>query len=43
VSVIQSAPDNVTDDFLREALQRTEEHYPVREAAAAAIARLEAL
>lgn len=40
---IQSAPDNVTDDFLRESLQRVEERYPVREAAAAAIARLEAL
>ena len=42
VSAIQSAPDNVTDDFLREGLQRTEERYPVREAAAKAIARLEA-
>ena len=40
VTVLESAPDNVTDEFLREAMLRTREDYPVRDAAAAAIERL---
>jgi HEAT repeat protein len=40
VVILEQAPDNITDDFLREAMLRTDEKHPVRAAAAAAVARL---